>query len=194
MRLDIAVRNRIDRASYATNVLELRAALNDLVNCIQNAIDNRISDVYKQALIARKGLFNIAKNADGQMAFVCGQYAATIEHMIDIYKANRHQEEINKVFDNEVSRVIAIYLWKNKCSELQTVDENMHIVKHDNGSVVYETVSVSSKDFERAIVDMKNVNIILRNYIGEREYIELSANGYAYMRRHYFEKEGINLW
>ena len=194
MRIDISIRNCLERIERSKNKSELRTNLGEMLSIIQKGISLHLSDIRTNARVAQKGIQCYARSVDSQMAFICGQYAATIDSMIDMYKNDKYQAEINSVFASEVVRTIAIYLLKNKCSELQTVAKNIHIVAHDGGSVVYETVAVSSEDFEKAIVDMENVNIILRDYIGEREYIELSANGYTYMGRHYFEKEGFNLW
>ena len=194
MRIDISIRNCLNRIGRSKDIHELRNNLSQLLCVIQKGIELRLSDMREHSRVACKGLMHHAKEMDGKMAFVCGQYASTIDHMMDDYKIVKANEEINQLFGNKIVGVIATYLWNHKCSNLQTVYQDIRVIEHEENSIVYETIGIEAEEFEQVLHDMKQANIIIRDYLGDHEYIELSANGYEYMRRHYFEKEGINLW
>ena len=178
MRLDLIVRNRINNAKYAKTEMELRKILSDIVNALNTAMEKRYDSALTQARIAIKGIRQIAK-MNNSMAYVCGQYDALIDHMINIHRSNIHMDSVNEIMGSETSQAIAKYLLKNGCSLRNAV--GCHI-------------GISKNLFDVCMDTLIKLGIIRQDVGPECEWVELSSEGYAYMRMHYFEKEGFKIW
>ena len=53
---------------------------------------------------------------------------------------------------------------------------------------------INKNEFDEIVSEMVDVGLIIHSIHKDAEWLELSSNGYHYMRTHYFLKEGFNIW
>lgn len=182
MKLTEEMRNQIDLLPNCLNETQLRNCLNRIVLVIDDMATSgncNLREVRDMARTVQKSVALKSRSMPTKHAFVCGQYCERIEWIIYNSRLLEHNNNVKNIMSKTNAQILAKYLLQDGC-----------VVKN----MAQMDTKINRNEFDEIVSEMVDVGLIIHSVHKDAEWLELSSNGYHYMRTHYSLKEGFNIW